>query len=235
MRTTRIVLALSPLVLLLPDLGTQLAKSSTGGMMTVMFYGRLLTFFPWNVLLACLAYFYASHHRGQEAFWWAAGAMFFPFAAPLVLACMPARWDSTSAVLRRTGSAPTATESKPVKGPIEDRLPLLDRCLAGVPEEIRAEQKSRFARVAANLEFSLCVDKGTAERIPAEAASRDFSVWMSAGEAVTHVYGAGKVPLARRDATLDWLQKAGAAGQVLRVSFRDAEGILGMTEYHKAG
>jgi hypothetical protein len=235
MGTTRIILAISPLVLLLPNLGNQMAYSSAGGMMAAFFYGRLLTFFPWNVLLAGLAYFYASHRRGREAFWWGLGAMGAPFVVPLVLACMPEKWDSTSAVLRRTTGAPATTESAPVKGPIEERLPLLARCLAGAPEETRAEQKGRFARVAANLEFSLCVDKGTAERIPAEAASRDISVWMNAGAAVTHVYGAGKVPLARRDATLDWLHKAGAPGQVLRVSFRDAEGIVGMTEYHKAG
>jgi hypothetical protein len=235
MRTTRIVLAISPLILLLPNLGNQMAYSSAGGMMAAFFYGRLLSFFPWNVLLACLAYFYARHRRGQEAFWWGLGAMGAPFVVPLVLACMPERWDSTAAVMRRTTAAPATTEGAPVKGPIEERLPLLARCLASAPEEIRAEQKSRFARVAANLEFSLCVDKGTAERIPAEAASRDFNVWMSAGEGATHVYGAGRVPLARRDAIVDWLHKASAPGQVLRVSFRDAEGIVGMTEYHKAG
>ncbi len=58
---------------------------------------------------------------------------------------------------------------------------------------------------------------------------------MSSGEAVTHVYGAGKVPGGQREATLDWLQKASAPGQVLRVSFRDPDGISGMTEYPKAG
>jgi hypothetical protein len=197
----------------------------TSSMRAAFFCGRLLTFFPGNVPLAGLAYFYGRHRRGEEAFWWGLGAM----------ACMPEKWDSTSAVLRRTTGAPATTESAPVKGPIEERLPLLARCLAGAPEETRAEQKGRFARVAANLELSLCVDKGAAERIPAEAASRDISVWMNAGEAVTHVYGAGRVPLARRDTIVDWLHKAGAPGQVLRVSFRDAEGIVGMTEYHKAG
>lgn len=234
MRTTRIILALSPLILLLPNLVNPLAEDSVGGMMTAMFFGRLLRFFPWNVILACLAYFYASHRRGHEAFWWAFGAMCFPFAAPLVLACMPARWDSTSAMLRRTGSEPATKASAPIKGPIEERLPLLDRCLAGAPEETRTEQRSRFGRVAANLEFSLWVPANAAGGIATEAASRDFSVWMSPGEAVTHLYGAGKIPPGRHDATLDWLQKASAPGQVLRVSLRDAEGILRMTEYHKA-
>jgi len=213
MRTTRIILAISPLVLLLPNLGNQLASDSAGGLMAAFFYGRLLTFFPWNVLLAGLAYFYGRHRRGEEAFWWGLGAMGAPFVVPLVLACMPEKWDSTSAVLRRTTGAPATTESAPVKGPIEERLPLLARCLAGAPGRDPCRAEGPVCARRRQLELSLCVDKGAAERIPAEAASRDISVWMNAGEAVTHVYGAGRVPLARRDTIVDWLHKPARPGR----------------------
>jgi hypothetical protein len=84
------------------------------------------------------------------------------------------------------------------------------------------------------MEFSIWVPASAAGSIATEAASKEFNIWMSAGQGATHLYGAGKIPPARRDATLDWLHKASAPGQVVRVSFRDAEGILGMTEFHKA-
>ncbi|MGO9094924.1 MAG: hypothetical protein ACLQGV_06835 [Bryobacteraceae bacterium] len=101
---------------------------------------------------------------------------------------------------------PATTESAPVKGPIKERFPLLDRCLAGAPEEIRAERRNRFARVAAHLEFPLWVQTSDAGSIATEAVARKFATWMTSGEAVTHLYGAGEVPGLQREATLDWLQ-----------------------------
>jgi hypothetical protein len=172
---------------------------------------------------------YARHHRGGEAFWWAAGTAFVPYLIPLGLVCMPASPDSTAAVLRHKASAPAATENTPV--PVEGRLPLLERCLSEAPEETRSEQRSRFARVAANMEFSLWVERSAADRIVVEAASSDFSVWMKAGDGATHLYGAGEIPVERREAILDWLRRASAPGQVLRVSLREPDGSMRMTEF----
>jgi hypothetical protein len=235
MRTTRFILVLSPLVLLLPNVGNALLHSARGAKVAEVLYGWRVTCFPWNLMLAGLVYLYARHHRGGEAFWWAAGTAFAPYLVPLGLVFMPASRDSTSAMLRQVKPAPATTVSTPVTVPIEGRLPLLQRCLAEAPEETRAEQSSRFARVAANLEFSLWVETSAAERIAVEAASRDFSVWKSVGEAATHLYGAGRIPPGRCDATLDWLRKTSAPGQALRVSLREPDGSMRMTEYPTAG
>lgn len=235
MRTTRFILMLSPLVLLLPNVGNALLQSSRGAKVAEVLYGWRVTCFPWNLILAGVVYLYARHHRGGEAFWWAAGTAFAPYLVPLGLVFMPASRDSTAAMLRRPAESPVTTQNAPIEGLIEERLPLLERCLAGAPEKTRAEQRDRFARVAANLEFSLWVETSAAQLVVVEAASRDFSVWMSAGEAITHVYGAGKIPPGRRDANLDWLQKASAFGQVLRVSLREPDGTMRMAEYPTAG
>ena len=232
MRTTRILLILSPLLLLLPSVGDALARSSAGGMMAVSFYDELLTFFPWNLALAGLAYLYANH-RGRSAAFWAFLALLFPFIVPLILACVPAKADSASAVLRRKEPAP-ASVSKSTAAPIEERLPLLDGYLAGVTEAARAEQKARFARVAANVEFSLWVDKSAADRIAMEATNQDFTMWVNPGEAATHLYGAGIVRPDRRDAILSWLKGLSAPGQVLKVALREPDGGLKMTEYRSA-
>jgi len=232
MRTTRISLIPSPLLLLLPSVEDVLAGSSVSGMMTVFFYEELFTFFPWNLVLAGLAYLYANH-RGRSAPFWAFLVLLFPFVVPLILACMPAKAGSASAMLRRKEPAPAAV-SLSTAVPIEERLPLLDGCLSEGPEETRVEQKNRFARVAANPEFSLWADRSAADRIAGEATTRDFTVWMKAGESAVHLYGASKIRPDRIEAILGWLRGASAPGRVLTVALREPDGGLKMTEYHTA-
>jgi hypothetical protein len=192
----------------------------------------VFTFFPWNLALMGLVYVYANH-RGRSGSYWAFATLLFPFVAPLILACVPAKAGSASAMLRRKEPAPAAV-SLSTAVPIDERLPLLDRYLAGVTEETRVEQKIRYARVAANVEFSLWVDKSAADQIAVEAINRDFTVWMNAGEAATHLYGAGKVRPERCDAILGWLQGASAPGRVLTVALREPDGGLRMVEYRTA-
>jgi hypothetical protein len=229
MKYTRIFLFLSPLILLIPPLlplGTNLAWSMLG-----MFYGTILRRFPWNLVMAGLCYAYAQQ-LGRDAFRWAGASFFFPFCTPLILGFMSPKYNSTADVIRRMTAPPP--RAKGASGVFEERFPLLQRCLSGMPEATCAEQRARFTAVESNYEFSLPVSRSALDRMLAEAASRNFTVWTQAGDAETQVYGAGLMQPAGIDDVATWLRGTGASGGKLSIIWRQPDGMPKIFEYYSA-
>jgi hypothetical protein len=227
MKATRVVLFLSPVLLLLPALLP--VSSSLGLTMLGVFYGSLLRRFPWNLMMAGLCYVYANQ-LGREGFRWAIGSFVFPFLAPLILAFMPPMSDSIAENRRRAHAVPPP--AKGAAGSFETRFPLLERFLAGKPEAICAEGRTRFTPVPANYEFSLRVDPSVLDGVLAEATERKFTTWANPDQRGTQVFGAGVVQPENIDTMAAWLRKASVPGEKLMVAWRQNDGRLKFFEYY---
>ena len=228
MKYTRILLFLSPLLLLCPPLvpthTDNLAWSMIGS-----FYGLVLRRFPWNFVMAGLCYNYAQQ-LGREAAWWALFSFALPFVSPLVLAFVPPRFQSTAYEVER--ALGKGREAIGAVGGFDERFPLLERCLAGKSNITRIEQGTRFNPVVSNFEFTALVERGAIERILAEAQTRKFTVWADAGEEGTRLYGAGMVEKPALEETTAWLKRTGLPGEKMDVSWRQPDGGLKFFEYY---
>ncbi len=228
MKSVRVIMFLSPFVLFLPTLISfdSLAMGVLG-----QFYGLALRFFPWNFVLAFLAYSYA-RNQGREGYWWALAVTVFPFIAAFILAFLPAKPGSTAAEMRDAEKQSRVESPEAAAGTFEERFPLLDRSLAGGPEALRAQQRTRFEPVKANFEFLLSPNPDAISRLLTEAEVRKFTVWASHDPAGAHLYGAGLVRPDRFSETSAWLAAAGAPGSKLTVATRDRDGRLNFSEQY---
>jgi hypothetical protein len=226
MKSVRVIMFLSPFLLLLPPL---VPSDSLAWGMLGMFYGGLLRFFPWNILLAVIAYTYA-RNQGREGYWWAVAVTVFPYAASFILACLPPKPGSTAAEMRAAAENSRGTPAEAASGAFEERFPLLGRTLAACPEEIRAEQRKRFEPVRANFEFLLVPRPDAVSRLLTEAEIRKFVVWASKSLSGSQLYGAGLVRPDRFQETTAWLAAAGAPGSKFTAATRDRDGRLSFSE-----
>jgi hypothetical protein len=196
-----------------------------------MLYGAVMRFFPWNLVLAGMAYVYANH-RGRSGSFWAVLSLFLPFLGPLILAFVPPKEDAASEELRRETSALPAVDSDiPIPG--QNLLPLLEQCLSGLPEETRQEHRSRFVRVVPNMEFTVWLEQTNMSRVFGEATSNNFTVWLDEGETVRRLYGAGAIRGDRMEAIFEWLQESGAPGHELTIMLREPDGSPRTIRYNK--
>lgn len=93
MKSTRILLFMSPLLWFVPPLIH--VNDILGLAMLNYFYKGVLGAFPANVLMAYLCYTYADQ-LGREGWLWAAGSLRYPFIAPLILAFVPPKDGSAA-------------------------------------------------------------------------------------------------------------------------------------------
>lgn len=95
---------------------------------------------------------------------------------------------------------------------------MLDVYLSAMPAATRAQQKARFAAVAANLEFGLFVPMGSAERLAGEAMDQGFTVWGNIDATSAFLYGAGMVGQDGFTGVMNWLRDAAKPGQKIQVA-----------------
>ncbi len=214
MRSSRLVLLLSPLLLLLP--------LAVPGFRTADRYTQRIVYMVLSFSIATLAGWCAKL-QARDDFWWWAAAYLFPFITPIVLAVMPSRWGSSLAEFKR-GLRPRWSFTRPTRGSFEQRFPLLVRCLAEQPEATRAGLEAHFQRVRVNFEFLVGVNRDAVTRLLLEAQDRGFVAWTGIIENVPLVYGAGMVPPKAVDEVTRWLASAGAPGQKLTIACRDQGG-----------
>ena len=227
MKYTRIFLFLSPLMLLCPPLVPM--QDTVAMTMLMSFYGKLLRFFPWNLLMAGICYSYAQQ-LGRESFRWAGASFVFPFCTPVILGFMPPKYNSTAYAVKQALAQPAA--AKGAAGKFDERFPLLQKCLEGKPESTNFEQLGRFAPVISNFEFTAKVDPSSLDRILPEAATRQFTVWPDAGSDGTRLYGAGLVQVKDVDDTTAWLKRIGMSGEKVDVAWRQSDGNMKYFEYY---
>lgn len=214
---SRIILLLSPLLLSVP-----VALMASG-----FHAAALLAMFVVSSGVGALVRWHANQNN-RDGNLWGMGAFFLPLVTPILLALLPEDPNSGIAQLR-TGSG--AGRAKAAEGSFEERFPLLTECLAGQPEVTRVGLKARFRAVKTNFEFLLPTSSEEISRLLAEAQDRGFVIWTGISGGVPLVYGAGLVRSSAVDETSRWLSSAGASGQKLAITFRDAEGILRIMEH----
>ena len=216
MRGTRVILFLSPLLLLL-------ALEAPPGYRWFAY--------PILSLVICLLVGFSAKRGGRDDAWWWWCAYFFPFVTPIVLALLPDKWNAPRAELRRAFSAAGGAAAKAATGAFEDRFPLLVESASGQAAETQAGLTARFRTVKANLEFTVAVVQDTAARLLLEARKLGFEMATGEQGALILVYGAGLVPPNKVDQLAAWLTGAAAPGQRMRMAFRDAEGFLNFIEH----
>jgi hypothetical protein len=229
MKTTRIFLFASPLLLLIPPLIP--VSDNPGWIVFGSFYSLILRRFPWNLIMAGICYSYAQQ-IGGDAFIWAGFSFFFPFATPVVLAFRTPKYNSTADVIQRMTAGPA--KAKAAAGPFSDRFPLLSRYLRGRPENIFAEQQPRFDPVPVNYEFLLEVDPSALIRMIAEASNRRLTTWTDNAESGTQLYGAGIVDGKDIEETATWLKAGAISGGKLQILWRQPDGVLKSHEFYAA-
>ncbi len=228
MRAGRVVLLVSPLLLLLDPIPNLVMDPFAVGPFGLGIF-LLLRFVPWNGVIAILCFAHARTHGRSMYLWSVLGLLAAP-VAPLILACLPDKAGSASAELRSAG--PVKMYARPAAGIMEDRFPLLVRVLTGRKPKYRDEQLARYNRVKANYEFSIWPMPEATDRLLQQAAERKFTICGHKEEDWLHVYGAGLVGPDELAGTLDWLKEIAAPGKKLSVAVRDTEGILKMQEYY---
>jgi hypothetical protein len=228
-KTTRIFLFASPLLLLVPPLFAP--NDNPGWIVFSSFYGLIIQRFPWNLIMAGICYNYA-HQLGRDAFVWAGFSFFFPFLTPLILAFRSPKYNSTADVIQRMQAKPG--KGKAITGSFKERFPLLERCLQDKPDSTRAEQKQRFDPVPSNFEFTLPVDNAALSNMLAEASTRRFTVWTEPGASETQVYGAGLVEPKDVQEFNKWLRGSGASGGKLTAIWVQPDGVQKVLEFYAA-
>ena len=228
MKTTRIFLFASPLLLLIPPLFN---SDNPGWIVFGSFYSLIVRRFPWNLVMAGICYSYAQQ-LGREAFLWAGASFFFPFATPLVLAFMSPKYNSTADVVQRMQAGPA--KARAAAGAFSDRFPLLARYLRGRPEKIFAEQQPRFDTVPVNYEFLLEVNPDALIRMIAEASNRRFTTWTDPAPSGTQLFGAGIVETKDVEEVTQWLKAGAVSGSKLQIMWRQPDGVLKSHEYYAA-
>jgi len=161
MRGTRVILFLSPLLLLL-------ALEAPPGYRWFAY--------PILSLVICLLVGFSAKRGGRDDAWWWWCAYFFPFVTPIVLALLPDKWNAPRAELRRAFSAAGGAAAKAATGAFEDRFPLLVESASGQAAETQAGLTARFRTVKANLEFTVAVVQDTAARLLLEARKLGFEM-----------------------------------------------------------
>ena len=227
MKTTRIFLFASPLLLLIPPIIPM--TDNPGWMVFASFYSLIVRRFPWNLIMAGLCYTYAQQ-IGRDAFIWAGFSFFFPFATPLVLAFRAPKYGSTADAVQRATAGPT--KAKAAQGPFSERFPLLVRYLQGKPEALFAEQKLRFDPVAVNYEFLLAVDPAAQIQMIAEASNRHLTTWIDTAESGTQLFGAGFVESKDLEEVAKWLKASAVSGGKLLIMWRQPDGVMKSLEYY---
>jgi hypothetical protein len=228
MKATRILLFLSPLLLLVPPLVN--VHENLGLTMLDGFYKGMLGRFPGNVLMAFLCYTYA-HQLGREAWLWVCGSLIFPFFAPFVLAFMPAKYGSMADQQRR--GVRRAVPARAATGAFEKRFPLLATYLATLPKSTGVEERirARLSPVPVNFEFSAFVDPGSLEALLAGAGSRQLVVWTNPENGGLRVFGAGMVDATALDGVTTWLRQA-APQRKVAAAVHPPEGPTKFFEYY---
>jgi hypothetical protein len=229
MKTTRIFLFASPLLLLIPPLVP--VSDNPGWILFGSFYSLIVRRFPWNLIMAGLCYNYAQQ-IGGDGFIWGGFSFFFPFITPLVLAFRSPKYNSTADVVRRMTAGPA--KAKAAAGAFSDRFPLLSRYLQARPENLFTEQQSRFDAVPVNYEFLLEVDSGALIRLVAEASNRRLTTWTDTAEAGTQLYGAGVVETKDIEETASWLKGGAVSGGKLQIMWRQPDGVVKSHEFYAA-
>jgi hypothetical protein len=229
MKTARIFLFASPLILLIPPLVPM--NDNPGWMIFSSFYSLIVRRFPWNLVLAGLCYNYAQQ-IGRDAFVWAGFSFIFPFATPLVLAFRSPKHNSTADVIQRMKQRPA--KSKAATGTFNERFPLLAQYLEGRPETDWAEQRERFDAVKANYEFLLDVDHATRVRMMAEASNRHMTCCTDSTESSAKLFGAGFVEPKDFNDVTKWLKSGSVSGGKLSIMSRQPDGVVKSFEYYAA-
>ena len=220
MRGARVVLLMSPLLLVLPLVVPAFRTASP--------LTHRLVYIALSLLIAALCGCSAKLQARDDFWWWAWGHV-FPFITPIVLALLPSRWNASLAEFKR-GLRPHWNFVRAARGSFEERFPLLVRCLAGQPEATRTGLQVHFQGVKVNFEFLLGMHPNSVNRLMWEAQGRGFVVWTGIIESVPLVYGAGLVRPKAVEATARWLASAGAPGQKLTIACRDGTGALKFIE-----
>jgi len=221
MRSSRLVLLLSPLLLVLPLAFPAFRHADPFTHRTV--------YLILNLVIARLTGTCAKL-QARDDFWWWIAAYLFPFITPIVLAAMPSRWGAPLADFKRGLRPSWDFTTQAARGSFEERFPLLMRCLAGQPEATRAGLQAHFQDVKVNFEFLVGMNRDAVNWLLVEAQDRGFVAWTGVVENVPLVYGAGLVRPKAVDETIRWLASAGAAGQQLTIACRDAGGSVRFIE-----
>jgi hypothetical protein len=221
MRSSRLVLLLSPLLLLLPYAFPAFRTADRGT--------HKLVYIAINLAIAGLCGACAKLQARDDYWWWVA-AYVFPFITPIVLAVMPSRWGAPLVNFKRGLRPHWDFTTRAARGSFEERFPLLLRCLEGQPEATRAGLEAHFQVVKVNFEFLVGVNRDGVTRLVLEAQDRGFVVWTGIIENVPLVYGAGLVRPKAVDETSRWLASAGVSGQKLTIACRDAAGAVRFIE-----
>src|ERR1700690_946445 len=221
MRSSRLVLLLSPLLLVLPLAFPAFRTADRGT--------QRLVYLVLNLAIARLTGTCAKL-QARDDFWWWIAAYLFPFITPIVLAVMPSRWGAPLADFKRGLRPRWNFAAREARGSFEDRFPLLVRCLAGQPEATQAGLQAHFQEVKVNFEFLVGMNRDAVNWLVLEAQDRGFVAWTGVVENVPLVYGAGLVRPKDVDETTRWLGSAGAPGQKLTIPCRDAGGAGGVLE-----
>jgi len=221
MRSSRLVLLLSPLLLALPWAFPAFRTADRGT--------HKLVYIAVNLAIATLTGWCAKLQVRDDYWWWVA-AYVFPFITPIVLAVMPSRWGAPLANFKRGLRPRWDFTNRAARGSFEERFPLLMRCLAGQPEATRAGLEAHFQGVRVNFEFLVGVNRHAVTLLVLEARDRGFVTWTGIIESVPLVYGAGMVRPKAVDEAARWLASAGAPGQKLTIACRDAGGAVRFIE-----
>ncbi len=221
MRSSRLVLLLSPLLLVLPWAFPAFRTADRGT--------HKLAYIAINLAIAVLCGACAKL-QARDDFWWWAAAYVFPFVTPIVLAVMPSRWGAPLADFKRGLRPRWNFTARAARGSFEERFPLLMRCLAGQPEATRAGLEAHFQGVKVNFEFLVGMNRDAVNWLVLEAQDRGFVAWTGVVENVPLVYGAGLVRPKAVDEAAQWLASAGAPGQKLTIACHDAAGAVRFIE-----
>ena len=226
MKSTRILLFMSPLLWFVPPLIH--VNDILGLAMLNYFYKGVLGAFPANVLMAYLCYTYADQ-LGREGWLWAAGSLRYPFIAPLILAFVPPKDGSAADLQRRNSVGPAA--AKAAGGPFETRFPLLSAYLGSMAPAISAEARAAMEPVKANFEFSAWVDQNGIAALVAGAAAKNLTLWKNPEDPGVRVFGAGMIDAPAVEGVTQWLRQV-APQRKLATSVHPNEGPPKYFEYY---
>jgi hypothetical protein len=99
---------------------------------------------------------------------------------------------------------------------------MLEVYLTTMPVATQVQQKTRFASVSANFEFSAFVYMENAEKLAMEIMKKGFTVWVNSDTSSAFFYGAGMIEPDDFSELSTWLGNAAVPGQNIQFAIHNS-------------